>query len=206
LAVPHFNAFINRVLGGWSLESVIQARSAPPVDVFDGNFESLNGSGLLVDVRPDLVPGVPTYLYGSQYPGGKAFNPAAFRNPPVAPPGCVPGVDFPCVPTRQGDLPRNALRGFGAAQWDFAVHRTFPIHETLKLDFRAEGFNLLNHPNFGPPNGRFGSSLFGLSNAMLGQSLNGGSTGISNSGGGAFNPLYQIGGPRSMQLSLKLIF
>jgi hypothetical protein len=195
----HFNVFTDRILRGWSLESVIQARSAPPVDVSDTNFYTLDGGeGAAADVRPDFVPGAPVYLYGSQYPGGKAFNPAAFTNPPVDP---TTGS-----PLRQGDVPRNALRGFGATEWDFAVHRILPIHETLKLDFRAEAFNLLNHPNFGPPNGQFGSSLFGLSTQMLGQSLNGGSTGVSNSGGGAFNPLYQIGGPRSMQLSLKLIF
>lgn len=197
LPAPHSNTFANRVLGGWSLESVIQARSAPPVDVSDLSFFSINGS-IQADIRPDFVPGVPIYLYGSQYPGGKAFNPAAFTNPPTNP---TTGL-----PLSQGDVPRNALRGFGATEWDFAVHHILPIHEILKLEFRAEAFNLLNHPNFGPPNGQFGSSLFGLSNEMLGQSLNGGSTGLSNSGGGAFNPLYQIGGPRSMQLSLKLIF
>jgi len=170
------------------------------VDVSDDlNFQFLGGGGgIFADVRPDFVPGVPVYLYGSQHPGGKAFNPAAFTNPPVDP---TTGL-----PVRQGNVPRNALRGFGATQWDFAVHRILPIHETLKLEFRAEVFNLLNHPNFGPPNGQLGSSFFGLSTLMLGQSLNGGSAGISNSGGGAFNPLYQIGGPRSMQLSLKLIF
>jgi hypothetical protein len=199
LPATRLNAFANKVLGGWSLESVVQARSAPPVDVaiYETNFLN-GGGGTYVDIRPDFVPGAPVYLDGSQYPGGKAFNPAAFTNPPIDP--------TTKLPSRQGDVPRNALRGFGAAQWDFAVHRVLRIHEPLKLDFRVEVFNLLNHPNFGPPNGQFGSSLFGLSSEMLGQSLNGGSTGLSNTGGGAFNPLYQIGGPRSMQLSLKLIF
>jgi hypothetical protein len=54
-------------------------------------------------------------------------------------------------PLRQGNLQRNALRGFGATQWDLAVHRDFPIKESLRLQFRAELFNVLNHPNFGPP-------------------------------------------------------
>ena len=197
LPLPHLNALTNEVLGGWSIESAILARSAPPVDVSDSNFSYFDG-GINADVRPDFVPGVPVYFYGSQYPGAKALNVSAFANPPIDP---TTGL-----PLRQGDVPRNALRGFGATQWDFAVHRILPIRESLKLDFRAEAFNLPNHPNFGPPNGQFGSSLFGLSNEMLGQSLNGGSTGVSNAGGGAFNPLYQIGGPRSMQLSLKLIF
>jgi hypothetical protein len=197
---PKINAFTNAVLGGWSLQSMILARSALPVDVSDTNlFEFNNGS--FADIRPDLVPGQPLYLHGSQYPGGTAFNPNAFTNPPTTPAGCDPAVDFPCNPTRQGNLGRNSLRGFGATQWDFAVHRDFSIHESLKLQFRAEMFNVLNHPNFGPPSGGWPFPPFGLSTQMLGRSLAGG-----NLGGGAFNPLYQIGGPRSIQLALKLAF
>jgi hypothetical protein len=192
---PEINTFANEILRDWSIEDVIQARSAPPVDVSDANFFFLSG-GIRADVRPDLVPGQPLYLYGSQYPGGKAFNPAAFTNPPVDP--------STGDPVRQGNVPRNFLRGFGAAEWDFGVHRDFPIHESLHLQFRAEVFNLLNHPNFGPPNGQFGAGGFGLSTQTLGQSLNGGPGG--NLGGGAFSPLYQIGGPRSIQLALKLMF
>jgi hypothetical protein len=135
-------------------------------------------------------------LFGSQYPGGKALNPEAFTNPPTISPG---------KPARQGDLGRNALRGFGAAQWDFAVHRDFPIRESLKLQFRAEMFNVLNHPNFGPPSGSFGRGGFGVASSMLGQYLNGGALG-SNLGGGGFSPLYQLGGPRSIQFGLKVAF
>ena len=155
-----------------------------------------NGFG--TNPRPDVVPGQPFYLYGPTYPGGKAFNAAAFTPPALDP---VTGL-----PLSQGDLPRNALRGFGAAQWDFAVHRDFPIRESVKLQFRAEMFNLLNHPNFGQPSGDLGgpgspNPQFGLSSAMLGQSLAGGFL-----GGGAFDPLYQLGGPRSIQFALKLFF
>jgi hypothetical protein len=137
-------------------------------------------------------------LYGP-YPGGKAFNPAAFK---------APATNSNGIPIRQGYVGRNALRGFGATQWDFAVHRDFPLHESIKLQFRAELFNALNHPNFGQPIGNLGSPTalnpqFGLSTQTLAQSLNGGG---SNLGGGAFNPLYQIGGPRSIQLALKLMF
>jgi hypothetical protein len=205
---PKGNAFANAVLGGWSTENIIQARSAPPVNVSYNPF-SFSGfiNGFLADVRPDVVGGQPLYLSGLQYPGGKAFNPAAFTSPPLTPPGCVPGVDFPCLPARQGDLPRNALRGFGAAQWDFAVHRDFPIRESLKLQFRAEMFNLLNHPSFGLPVGDLGSPSgtnpqFGQSTHMLGRSL----AGTAGLGSGAFDPLYQLGGPRSVQFGLKLSF
>jgi hypothetical protein len=197
------NAVANAVLRGWSVQNILQARSATPVDISDGNFFVFNG-GFFANVRPD-VTGKPFYLYGSQYPGGKAFNPAAFANPPATPAGCVPGVDFPCNPLRQGNLSRNALRGFGATQWDFAIHREFPIRESLKLQFRAEMFNILNHPNFGPPSGCFGlfcPTPFGLSNQMLGASL----AGNAGSGSGAFDPLYQIGGSRSIQVALRLTF
>jgi len=185
------NAFLKTILGGWSVQSIIQARSAPPVDISDTNFQEVNN--LEVDVRPDSVLGQPLYLYGSKYPGGKAFNPAAFMDPPVNP---TTGN-----PLRQGNVPRNVLRGFGATQWDFAVHRDFPIHESLKLQFRAETFNVLNHPNFGPPSGQWPGVGFGLSAQMLGESLSGG-----NVGGGGFLPLYQMGSPRSMQLALKALF
>ncbi len=201
---PKGNAFATAFLRGWSTENIIQARSAPPVDIYYRLFELSNG--FFTNPRPDIVAGQPFYLSGPQYPGGKAFNPAAFTSPPLTPPGCVPGVNFPCFPTRQGDLPRNALRAFSSAQWDFAVHREFSIHESLKLQFRAEMFNVLNHPNFGPPVGNLGlpgalNPQFGQSIQMLGQSLAGG-----NLGSGAFDPLYQLGGPRSIQFGLKLSF
>ena len=189
---PKWNAFATAILRGWSTENIIQARSAAPVNVYYGNLGELS-NGFLTNVRPDIVTGQPFYLYGSQYPGRRAFNPAAFTAPPLN-------------PVSQGNLPRNALQGYGLTQWDFATHRDFPIHESLRLQFRAEMFNVLNHPNFGPPVANLGgpgalNPQFGQSVQMLGQSLSGG-----NVGSGAFDPLYQIGGPRSIQFALKLLF
>jgi hypothetical protein len=193
---PKINAFSDAILKSWSVESVIQAWSAPPVNVYYSEIQTLFGAE--TEVRPDIVPGQPLYLYGSQYPGGKAINSAAFVAPPLDP---TTGV-----PLRQGDFGRNALRGFGATQWDFALHRDFPIHESLKIQFRAEMFNILNHPNFAPPTGDLQSPSsinpqFGLSTQLLGQYLGG-----ANVGGGGFNELYQVGSPRSIQLALKLMF
>ena len=199
-----------RLYGTGRSTNGFQIRSAPPVDVnyIDG-YEIANSEGT---VRPDVVPGESFYLYGAQCaatfqaaeqlplgvgcPGGKGFNPAAFVLPPIDP--------NTGEPVSQGNLGRNALRGFGAWQWDFSVHREFPIHESLRLQFRAELFNVLNHPNFGPPDGVLTDSTFGLSQQTLAQNLNGG--GGSNSGSGGFSPLYQFGGPRSVQFALKLMF
>jgi hypothetical protein len=61
-------------------------------------------------------------------------------------------------------------------------------------------FNIFNHPNFGSPTGILTSALFGRSTQTLASFLG---SGGSN---GGFNPLYQIGGPRSIQLALKLVF
>jgi hypothetical protein len=188
---PKLNGFGNAVVRGWSLESIFQARSALPVDISDIHFNEINGAR--ADIRPDLRPGQPLYLFGSQYPGTKAFNQLAFMDPPVD--------HNTGLLLRQGNLGRNALRGFAAAQWDFAVHREFPVHDALKCQFRAEMFNVVNHPNFGQPLGQFGAGGFGVSNQMLGQYLSGG-----NIGGGALSSLYQIGGPRSIQFALKLMF
>jgi hypothetical protein len=192
LPAPTSNAITRAILRGWSTENVIQARTAPPVDLYNSQvFVFLHGYN--TNIRPDIVPSQPLYLRGSMYPGTKAFNPAAFTTPPIDP---TTGL-----PLRQGDLPRNALRGFGATQWDFSVHRDFPIRELLKLQFRAELFNVLNHPNFGAPVGDLSSPQFGLATQTLGQYLSGG-----NVGGGAFSPLYQLGGPRSIQFALKVDF
>ena len=78
--------------------------------------------------------------------------------------------------------------------------RQFPFTERLSLRFRAELFNIFNHPNFGNPNNGLTSPPFGHSTQTLADSLG------SGGANGGFNPLYQIGGPRSIQLALKLQF
>jgi hypothetical protein len=207
---PKINAFLNTLFRGWSTQNFILARSSPPVNVFYSGYPNLHSSQ--TQVRPDVVQGVPLYLYGPQYPGGVAINstPGAVaggcsNGSPSTGPFCPPPTDSSGKPVRQGNLGRNALRGFGATQWDFAIRRDFPIHESLKLQFRAEMFNVLNHPNFGPPIADLQSPQspnpqFGLSNQTLGQYLG------ANAGNGGFSNLYQVGGPRSIQLALKLLF
>jgi hypothetical protein len=207
--VPAFGSYklLDRVVRGWSLQSIVHAQSASAVDVHDPGLAM--SKIFNAQVRPDVVPGIPLYLYGSQYPGGKAFNgtPGAVAGgcpdgSPSIGPFCPPPVGPDGLPTRQGNLGRNALRGFGIAQWDFAVHRDFALRESVKLQFRAEMFNVLNHPNFGPPSGclRFCGDPFGVATKTLAQTLG------ANVGNGGFDPLYQLGGPRSIQLGLKLTF
>lgn len=72
--------------------------------------------------------------------------------------------------------------------------------ERIGLQARGDFFKILNHPNFGNPINFLTSPQFGQSTQMLANYL--GSGGQS----GGLNPLYQIGGPRSIQLALKLQF
>ena len=170
------------ILSGWSIDSFIFARSAPPVNIVGGSFFA---AGTQLAPRPNLNVGVPLEIQGSQFPGGKIFNRVAFSPAPAG---------------TQGNLGRNVLRGFGAWQADVGVQRQFHLTERLRLRFRAEFFNIFNHPNFGSPANVLTSPLFGRSTQTLANSLGAGGA------NGGFNPLYQIGGPRSIQFALKLQF
>jgi hypothetical protein len=194
IPAPNTNAVTRALLGGWSTENIFQVRSAPPASVIDGSFSALTNQNSSIVVRPDVVSEEPLYLYGPQYPGRKALNPNAFTSPPV---------DSTGLPLRQGDLARNSLLGFGLTQWDFAAHRDLHLREKIKLQFRAEMFNVINHPNFSSYDTNFGTGdpSFGMSTAMLSQGSSGAAT-----GSGGLSALYQLGGPRSIQLALKLVF
>ena len=167
---------------GWPADSFILARTAPPVDVV-GAIEFADSIALYP--RPNVVSGVTLVRDGPQYPGGKAFNPEAFTPPSTG---------------QQGSLGRNMLRGFGAWQADVAFQRQFHFAEKVGLRFRGEFFNLSNHPDFGSPDNNLTDALFGESTKTLASSLG------SGGANGGFNPLHQIGGPRSVQLALKLEF
>ncbi len=191
IPAPHWGSAANAILGNWATDAILTARSAPPVDLSTGQSFGIESAVSTYDVRPDLVPGVPLYLYGNQYPGGKAFNPAAFTAVPV---------DANGFATRQGTLGRNVMRGFGETQLDFGIHRKFNFTERVGLQFQGEFFNIFNHPNFGTVDNCLCDypGTFGQATSTLAHSL-----GSQTAG---FNPLYQVGGPRSIQLALKLMF
>jgi hypothetical protein len=184
---PEAGAIGNAVLRNWSVDTIFRARTATPVNVITGTAIF----GVSDVFRPDLVLGVPLYVDDPAVAGGRRINRAAFSAPPTS---------------RQGTLGRNALRGFGASQLDLALRRQFNLSERANLQFRAEFFNILNHPNFGDP-GAGGSNTNNLTTPLFGQSILmlGTSLGSGGSNGG-FSPLYQIGGPRSIQFGLKLKF
>ena len=94
----------------------------------------------------------------------------------------------------QENAPRNFVRGFDAVQANVALRREMPIYDRIAVQLQAESFNVLNHPNFGYVDPSLSDALFGQSTKMLNQSF------------GATGSLYQQGGPRSVQFSLKFLF
>lgn len=169
----------------WSVEGVVVARSGFPY-----NALAVTATIAGADPRPDLVPGQPLYVHGAQCvavfgsscPGGVGANPAAFTAPPAG---------------EQGSEGRNDLRGFGLTQIDLSLARKFALSERFNLQFRTDAFNLFNHPNFANPFAYYlgpGIPTYFVATQML------------NKGLGGLNPLFQEGGPRSLQLSLKLSF
>jgi hypothetical protein len=184
----------------WSLDAVVVARTGFPFNPLVSAPSSLGPNS----IRPDRVPGQPFYLYGTVCaqvfgpvsrggngalvagqlcPGRMGLNPSAFD------------AATPVADNRQGTLGRNAIPGFGLTQVDLSFARKFAITERLNLQFRADAFNLFNHPNFTNPSGDLSAGpSFLLSQETL------------NTGLGGLNPIFQQGGPRSLQLSLRLTF
>jgi Carboxypeptidase regulatory-like domain/TonB-dependent Receptor Plug Domain len=169
---------VEAVLNDWALDARLNVRTAFPITLGGAPFID-PATGTEYPGTLNVVPGQPFYLYGSQYPGGKAINPAAFSLP-------LTGV--------LGNAPRNHLRGFGETQLNLAIRRDIPLHNRVTLRFRAEAFNLLNHPNFGYIDPMYTDATFGQAISMLNTSL------------GTVASQYQQGGARSMQFALKLVF
>ncbi len=187
------------ILRDWSISSLTHAQTGRPVDIRKVAVVTVEGLATLP--HPDLVPGVPIIVNDPTVPGGRRFNAAAFTDPPS-----LPGL--PGVPARDGNFGRNRLRELAIYQTDFSLGRNFNLNEALKLQFRWEVFNIFNHPMFGFPIGFSNTgtdysipSTFGVPPTMLRTALGG--TAAPNAG---FNGLYQLGGPRSMQFSLRLSF
>ena len=133
----------------------------------------------------DLIPGQPLYLYGSQFPGGRMFN----GGPNVTSPAFVLPND-----SSEGNAPRNVARDFGDFQINAAFRRDIHLYRSFNMQMRAEAFNIFNHPDLGYIDPVLTNQLFGQATLLLNQSL------------GSSGPLYQPGGPRSVQVSLRLHF
>jgi hypothetical protein len=174
-----------QLLEGWQLNSIVVIQGGLPWTAFDFG-DDVSKTGEFAD-RWDLKPGVtvgslPGFTVNQPYPISQ------FLQPPTCP---------PCF----GNMGRNIFRGPHYRNWDFSVSKAFRLTERFSAQLRGEFFNILNHTNFGIP----GSLLVNAFNNDLS------SPGSFGQVPGtpdvvAANPVIGSGGPRNIQLGLKLRF
>lgn len=130
------NGWADRLVSGWSINSIITAQSGLPFTPQLSYNPTKNG-----DTKNPVRPFINPSFSGPAILGkpGEWFNPNAFLTE-------VNNGGF------YGNLGRDTLIGPGLATWDFSVLKDTPIHERLSLQFRAEIFNLLDRANFNTPN------------------------------------------------------
>jgi hypothetical protein len=144
---------VERVVGGWNLAALGILRTGVASTVYLGT--NTFGNGDYTNQRPNRVAGVSQYGTGS---GPDNFlNPAAYSMP---------------LAGTFGDLGRNTFYGPSYNQIDFSIIKKIPLTERTNLDFRAEFFNLFNHPNFDEPNSTWGTDASGNVFPSFGQVLN----------------------------------
>jgi hypothetical protein len=182
--------------GGWAADGIVRASSAPPINVLIRGNSPVIGP---YTTQADIVPGQPFWTPDPTQPNGKTLNPAAFAPPPLG---------------QTGDFPTNGLRSpYSIDQTDIALRRRFSLTERLKLDVRAEYFNVFNHPMFGIAGSQCNPDTFwglqgGPAFSSFGKVCPGTAT-TNVDGGGTPNgqsALYAVGGPRTAQFTLKLLF
>jgi hypothetical protein len=167
LFLANASSTVDRFVSGWSVSSIVNLQTGFPFSPQLG-YNPTGSGDTRNPVRPDRNPNFHGPLYASGNTTRRVaqfFNPAAFSAPAY---GTV------------GNLGRNTLTGPGYADWDFSLLKATQVTEQLRLQFRAEFFNVLNHTNFNNP------------------------TSATNSGN--FGKILSAGDPRIGQLALKLIF
>ena len=166
---------------GWQLNAIVTVQSGRPIGIITSN------GGINYHQRPDLVPGVNPIL-PNWTPATGYLNPAAFQQP---------AGDF-------GDLGRNQIYGPGFWNADFSVTKNTKLTEALALQFRAEIFNIFNHPNFALPTNVITPGI----NADGTVNKNAGAAGLITQTPDVAqgNPGLGGGGPRVLQFGLRLQF
>jgi hypothetical protein len=158
----------NAIFGGWQLNGIVSLLSGFPFTPVIGTNRSGDGDTRNPD-RPSLNPSFTGPVVLGQ--PGQWFNPNAFVLPAAG---------------TYGNLGRGTLRGPGLADVDLSLFKNTAVSERASLQFRAEFFNVLNHPNLGTPN----ATVF--------------SSGAVNASAGLITTLATT--PRQIQFGLKLIF
>jgi outer membrane receptor protein involved in Fe transport len=157
------------VVKGWTVNSIYYAQTGNPITI----ASSVNPSGLPVTERPNQSTGT----QGFHRSINEWYDVTQFR---------LPGTDL------LGNAHRNSVFGPGTQALDFSVFKYIPLYDAIKLQFRAESFNLLNTPTFSQPGGTV--------------SFDGNGVGQIGNGAGVITSTPASASPRQLQLALKLIF
>jgi Carboxypeptidase regulatory-like domain len=195
--IPNFAPEHPRLGEGWQLNGVVTLRSGNPFHLnynFTGDF---NGTGEFF-ARPDLI--------GDPFAGtngrDRFLNLAAFKVP------CTFDAGGECIPStfHFGSLGRNSLPGPGFRNFDLSLFKTTRITEQVRVQLRAEVFNIFNHPNFSSPL----LPSFIADAAFNGLEDDGRGKGFLpitvTPDVGIGNPFLGGGGPRNIQLAVRLLF
>jgi hypothetical protein len=187
----------NRLVEGWQISTITQLQSGNPITILSGNPLAIAGTSIgaaniaaltgVATVRPDVIGPVQIVGKPTQWFTNTVCDPRA-------PTGCPAGSVF-ALPVAAGNvfhfgsLGRNTLTGPNFKNVDFSLLKNTRITEDVRVQFRAEVFDIFNHANFGQPGrvAQVGSTTFGV---------------ITNT---RF-PTGDSGSSRQVQFALKLIF
>ena len=177
------------IAGNWELTTTALARTGFPVNVLASDYTAPDGAS--GTERPDLVPGV-----SLTPPGGKTIaewiNPAAFA---------YPAGEF-------GTAPRDLVRGPGTWQIDMGLGKHIPLTERVGMQFRAEFFNIFNHPQLGQPVAACDVTASSPTGCPTGPGGFGSIINTINLNTAIVSPITPVGSgtPREIQFSLRFAF
>lgn len=172
------NGFANAILGGWETGGTMTVMGGLPVNLNIGGVD--NSQTDEAYDRPNYIGGP---VNASNQIPAHWFNPSAFAE---APPGTF------------GNVGRNTMTAPGIFSIDAELHKEWvmPYSEHHRLQLRFEGFNVLNHPNFGGPNG----------NILAGAAIPGAPAGSAHAGFGVISGLAAGTTMRQLQVAMKYTF
>ena len=200
-----------QILEGWQATSIAMWETGPPVLFFD-NFNDITGTnegpGNANNDRWNILcnpnnlkwsQSLPIPFLGPSDPVCQSVaTTQALQDALNFAGGCFAQngtIIYPNAALTFGNMGRNIFRGPGFVNWDASVTKIWRFNEKIKLQFRGEVFNLLNHPNFAP------SAVGGDLTSPNSLGLAGTTPDVQ-----AANPVVGSGGSRHIQLGLKLVW
>jgi hypothetical protein len=208
---------------GWEINAIATLQSAQPWGVIDltSGLDGIGGAPFSPPQSPpmrwDFFGNPSDFKSGSTpipfFPAGSPSTPAACTSDAASVGASGTLATFGCFakgnsvliapPAGQfGTMGRNLFRDSGFSNLDFSIAKNWHFGERLQAQFRAEFFNILNHPNFANPYG--GQNGYGNNDPVAAPTLFG--CGCVTPDVAAANPAIGSGGPRSIQLGLKFTF